>query len=61
LIASWYQIIVAERDELIPRDSTLALWRAFPPGAARIRIIARASHNSISERPGYLQALQEGP
>jgi len=27
------QILIAERDEIIPRDSTLALWRAFPPAS----------------------------
>jgi len=39
---------------------TLALLDAFPPGVARIITLEGVGHNSISESPGFLGALQGG-
>jgi len=51
-------ILAAEGDEVIPRESTQALFRTFSPGVARMQYIPRSGHNSISARPEYLKALQ---
>jgi uncharacterized protein len=53
-------LIVAERDEIIPRASAEALLRRFPPGVATLEIVGGAGHNTVSEHPGYT-ALLRGP
>lgn len=52
-------IIRAERDEIIPRASTEALFRRFPPGVAVMKVIAGAGHNDLSAHPEYLSMLAE--
>ena len=46
-------IVAAERDEVIPRTSTEALYARFHAGVATLRVVAGASHNTISESPEY--------
>lgn len=53
-------IVVAADDEVIPRESTDALFRAFAPGVATIEVIAGVGHNTISNAPRYLAALRSG-
>jgi pimeloyl-ACP methyl ester carboxylesterase len=53
-------IVAAANDQVIPRESTAALFRAFLPGVARMKVIAGVGHNSISAAPGYLAAIQSG-
>jgi len=43
-------ILVAERDEVIPRASSEALYRSFRPGLATFHIVPRVGHNDISLR-----------
>jgi len=52
------QVIVAEHDEVIPRASTDSLFRRFPPGVARLTVLAGAGHNSVSAHPHYLEVLR---
>lgn len=52
-------VIAAERDEVIPRDSTEALYSRFRSGVAVFQLVAGAGHNTISESPQYM-ALLEG-
>lgn len=51
-------LVVAERDEIIPRASTDALYARFRPGVARLRIIPATGHNTISATSMYVEALQ---
>jgi pimeloyl-ACP methyl ester carboxylesterase len=51
-------IVAAEHDEVIPRASTEALYARFHPGIATLRVVAGASHNTISERPEYVPLLK---
>ncbi|MCE3263865.1 MAG: hypothetical protein K0R43_2944 [Pseudoduganella sp.] len=43
-------ILAAERDEIIPRASSEALYRSFRPGLATFHLVPGASHNDISLR-----------
>jgi uncharacterized protein len=51
-------ILVAEHDEIIPARSTEGLFSRFAKGVARMEVIEGAGHNSISESPAYIPALQ---
>lgn len=53
-------ILAADRDEIIPMKSTLALHEAFTPGVVALRILGGADHNSISNRADYMPAIQAG-
>jgi len=50
-------ILMAEHDEVIPRDSTEALHTRFRPGIARLEVIAGTSHNTIAASPRYSALL----
>ncbi len=50
-------ILAAERDEVIPASSSERLRTRFAPGQVSYTVIARASHNTISDDPGYVRAL----
>ncbi len=52
-------LLAASDDEVIPRASTERLLRSFPEGVATLRVIAPAGHNSIAERPEYLEWMGE--
>lgn len=51
-------LVVAERDEIIPRASTDDLYARFQPGVATLRVIPATGHNSISATPMYVATLQ---
>jgi len=51
-------IIIAEEDEVIPMESSLALADAFLHGMAEVRVIEGADHNSLSMFPEYMDLLQ---
>jgi pimeloyl-ACP methyl ester carboxylesterase len=48
------RLIVAERDEIIPRQSSEALHAAFPAGVASLHIVPGAGHNTVSSWPDHL-------
>lgn len=53
-------VLMAEHDEVIPRDSTEQLFRRFPAGRATLHTMPGTGHNDISFAPGY-DALLSGP
>jgi pimeloyl-ACP methyl ester carboxylesterase len=53
------RLIAAEQDEVIPAASTRRLFSHFPPGVATLQVIAGTRHNSISDSPEYLKALED--
>lgn len=54
-------IITAERDEVIPRQSTELLYTRFRKGVASMAVIANKGHNSVSESPLYLPMFVAAP
>lgn len=50
--------VIAERDEIIPRASSEDLYARFRQGLATLHVIPGAGHNTLSDSPSYLQALQ---
>lgn len=50
-------VLVAEHDEVIPRESSDALIARFPAGQATVVVFKGASHNTISESPEYARLL----
>jgi pimeloyl-ACP methyl ester carboxylesterase len=54
-------LLAAEHDDLIPADSTARLAASFPPGVARLAVIADTGHNTISLSPAYGEALRSLP
>ena len=54
------RLIAAEHDEVIPGASTRRLYSHFPAGVATLQVIAGTGHNSISNSPEYLEALEDG-
>jgi pimeloyl-ACP methyl ester carboxylesterase len=53
-------LIAAEHDEVIPGASTRRLYSHFPVGVATLQVIAGTGHNTISNSPEYLEALEDG-
>jgi pimeloyl-ACP methyl ester carboxylesterase len=53
------RIIVAEKDEIIPRASTDRLRTCFGNGSVSYVVVAGADHNTISDSPDYLSLLRE--
>jgi len=50
-------VVAAEQDEVIPRANTEALYKRFRAGVASFRVVAGASHNTISENSEYMRLL----
>ena len=50
-------ILAADRDEVIPAASTAQLRARFPRGQVTFVQIPQASHNTISDDPGFVPAL----
>ncbi len=50
-------VIIAEHDEVIPRERTDALVERFVPGVAREVVIAGASHNDVGAGEAFRRAL----
>jgi pimeloyl-ACP methyl ester carboxylesterase len=53
-------VISAERDEVVPRESTELLMARFARGVARQVVVARAGHNTIAESKLFWAYLQRG-
>ena len=53
-------LIVAEMDEIVPRQSAEDLLDRFAPGVAEMKIVAGAGHNTVSASPDYLPLLRGG-
>lgn len=53
------RLIAASDDEVIPASSTRRLFSHFPEGVATLKVIAGTGHNSISDSPEYLKALED--
>lgn len=51
-------LIMAENDEVIPRQSSEQLFARFKPGTATFEVLPGTSHNTISDSPRYLPLLQ---
>ena len=51
-------VVIAERDEIIPRARSQALIDAFPAGQVRVSVIRDAEHNSLDAAPEYLAAVR---
>ena len=52
-------LILAENDEIVTRDSSMALLRAFGEHNAAAVVLANEGHNSIAGSAGYLSALRD--
>lgn len=52
------RIIVAGKDEIIPAHSSRQLLSRFAHGVATMQVIEDAGHNTISNHPAYLPALE---
>jgi pimeloyl-ACP methyl ester carboxylesterase len=52
-------VVIAERDEIVPRKSTDALVSAFPYSVVKVKTIPDVGHNFSAMSPDYLQALRE--
>lgn len=50
-------LILAEHDQVIPRESSLRLLDAFAPGVAQAVMIRGVGHNDISQSADYAAAL----
>jgi pimeloyl-ACP methyl ester carboxylesterase len=51
-------IVIAGSDEIIPRASTEALVRKFPPAQVHAFVLEGARHNEIDLEPQYLERLR---
>ena len=52
-------LLAASDDEVVGRSSTERLLHRFPDGVATLKVVHDSAHNSISERPQYLQWMKE--
>lgn len=50
-------VVAAEHDVVIPRTNTEALYKRFRAGVASFKVVAGASHNTISESSEYMRLL----
>jgi pimeloyl-ACP methyl ester carboxylesterase len=57
-VAAPVLMVIAERDEIIPRARSDALLAAFRPGQAAAVVIEGARHNTLDLSPDYLDAVQ---
>lgn len=52
-------VMVAGKDEIVPRQNTERLLSGFKPDHLTVKVIDQATHNSISAYPEYLKTLFE--
>lgn len=50
-------VLIAEKDELIPRRNSDDLIAKFPPDQVTVRVIDRATHGSIGYSPEYFELI----
>lgn len=53
-------LVVAGRDEVIPRASSERLFARFAPGIATLQVLDGAGHNDVSQFSAYLSLLRSG-
>jgi pimeloyl-ACP methyl ester carboxylesterase len=51
-------VLIAERDEVVPRESTDLLLSRFPSGVARVIVVHDATHNSIYKDRDYVSFIR---
>jgi pimeloyl-ACP methyl ester carboxylesterase len=51
-------LVIAERDEIIPRGRSDALSRAFGPGQAQMVVVPQVGHNTLDMAPEYLDSVR---
>jgi hypothetical protein len=56
-VAARTLVVLAGRDEIVPRSSSDALVAALAPGRTRVLVIEGAGHNEIDFSPRYLAEL----
>jgi pimeloyl-ACP methyl ester carboxylesterase len=54
-------VIAAEHDEVIPRQSTEALYGRFRTGVAAFKVLPGTGHNTISEHADYWPLIKGAP
>ena len=52
-------VIIAEKDDMIPRESSEALLSAFPEGIASAAVIQGAGHNDIQEYTQFFMRIRD--
>jgi hypothetical protein len=52
-------VLIAEHDEIIPRENSEALVAAFKPSVVQVKVLANTGHNFSSTSPDYLNVLRE--
>jgi uncharacterized protein len=52
-------LVLAENDQVVPRDRSMALIEAFADGEAEAVILGGTDHNSIGTSPDYLGDLRD--
>jgi pimeloyl-ACP methyl ester carboxylesterase len=57
-VAARTLVVIAGRDEIVPRASSDALVAALPPDRTRVLVIDGAGHNEIDATPRYLAELE---
>ena len=50
-------VVIAERDEIVPRARSQALVEAFAAEQVRVSVIPGARHNTLDAQPAYLEAV----
>jgi len=51
-------VVIAEHDEIIPRERSQALVDAFPAQQVRVAVIRGVQHNSLDASPEYLASIR---
>lgn len=52
-------VLIAEHDEIVPRENSEALVAAFNPSVVQVKILANTNHNFSSTAQEYLKVLRE--
>ncbi len=52
-------VVIAEKDDMIPRESSEALLAAFPEGIASAAVIQGAGHNDIQEYTQFFMRIRD--
>jgi uncharacterized protein len=50
-------VIIAENDQIIPRENSERLAAAFRPGQATVKTLVGADHNALASHPDYSRFL----
>jgi len=58
-IATPTLLLLAENDQIVPRQNSERLYSAFTEGTASMKVVADTSHNTISESAAYYSTLDD--